>query len=66
MGFPSESRLDETAAPMEEEDDLAITGSLRSEHAVKFCKEPSPSGRGGKMLEETPLEYAHLLHLIGN
>jgi hypothetical protein len=37
---------------------LRHNGSLRSEYAVWFCKEPSPGGRGGKMLEETLLDYA--------
>jgi len=32
--------------------------TYRSQHAAWFCKEPSPGGRGGKMLEETLLDYA--------
>jgi hypothetical protein len=34
---------------------LGHNGSSRSENAVRFRKEPSPGGRGGKMLEETLL-----------
>jgi hypothetical protein len=44
---------------------LAITAPCAANTLSDFCKEPSPRGRGGKMLEETPLEYA-LLSLCSN
>jgi hypothetical protein len=31
---------------------LRHNGSLRSETLSDFCKEPSPKGRGGKMLKD--------------
>ena len=37
---------------------FAITAPSAAKTLSDFCKEPSPSGRGGKMLEETPLDYA--------
>jgi hypothetical protein len=37
---------------------LAHNGSLHSEMLSDFRKEPSPYGRGGKMLEETYIDYS--------
>jgi hypothetical protein len=42
---------------------LRHNSSLRSVTLSDFCKEPSPGGRGGKMLEETLLDYA-LTHVF--
>jgi hypothetical protein len=45
---------------------FAITAPGLAKTLSDFCKEPSPSRRGGKMLEETFLEYALVRVFAGN
>jgi len=45
---------------------FAITAPGLAKTLSDFCKEPSPSRRGGKMLEETFLQYALVRVFAGN
>src|SRR5437763_4795939 len=67
---PSPSRLEKAVARSSEitrvPEYLGIGGSLRSVMLSDFRKEPSPIGRGGRMLEETFSAYSLLGYLIEN